>query len=430
MKKVAIATLLGAILLALLEGLTYGILLPEFVDANRIPYEGLVKEQPDAVPYLLFNLLWAFLIAYVFNYWANIKTFASGAKMGAILMGAVVLGINLGYIAFFNLLENIFVVVPVKIVAMMIQGAIAGGVMATILGWGERKGSIHERALSIGLVLVFMIPSTHAQEPAASDQPLTMLPMERIELPIGNGSQEMEVVVCTPHTYDPAQTYPLLVVLDADPLLGLLKTVSFLWAEEGKAVPVILVGLPFGATPGAIWTNRSYYLLPDSVGVIAYYDAQVPVNNGGGAPELARFLHEEVLPAVFDRYSVNRERVGLAGFSMGGLFTAWHLVTHPGIFSDYVIIAPPLAPPFVGREFERATESLLQRGFGRHTRIYIAYAEDDLASVRLGAEQWMTAWEAFDDLDLTFRGEVIKGHRHDSGAIPALLSAYEFLYGR
>ncbi len=111
-----------------------------------------------------------------------------------------------------------------------------------------------------------------------------MVPMDRIVLPIGGRGQEMEVAVYTPHTYDPAKSYPLLVVLDADPLLGLLKTLNFLWVEEGKAVPVILVGLPFGATPDAIWANRSYYLLPNSVGVIDYYEARVPVNNGGGRP--------------------------------------------------------------------------------------------------------------------------------------------------
>jgi predicted alpha/beta superfamily hydrolase len=254
--------------------------------------------------------------------------------------------------------------------------------------------------------------------------------MERLVLPIGRSGQEMEVVVYKPHTYDPAQSYPLLVVADADPLLGLLKTINFLWVEEGKAEPVILVGLPFGSTPNEIWTNRSYYLLPKSVGVIDYYDGQVPLENGGGAPELASFLHEELLPRLLERYSVDRARVGLAGFSMGGLFAAWHLVTHPGVFSDYIIIAPPLAAPFVGPEFEKATQSLWRRGFDRPTRIYVSYAEDDLAYVRYGAAPWSEALDALENANLRFRGEMIGGLRHDSGAIPALANAFEFLYAK
>ncbi len=97
---------------------------------------------------------------------------------------------------------------------------------------------------------------------------LTMLLPERIALPIGDEAQRLEVSVYKPHNYDPTESYPLLVVLDADPLLGLLKTLNFLWVEEGKAVPVILVGLPFGASADRIWANRSHYLLPKAVGVI------------------------------------------------------------------------------------------------------------------------------------------------------------------
>ena len=153
--------------------------------------------------------------------------------------------------------------------------------------------------------VLLSVVAAHAQEaePSAGAR-LSMLPLERRVLPIGDDGQEMEVVVYKPHTYDPDQSYPLLVVLDADPLLGLLKTINFLWVEEGKATAAILVGLPFGNTPSAIWKNRSYYLLPRAVGVIDYYDAQIPLNNGGGAPELARFLQQELLPYLLMKTSI------------------------------------------------------------------------------------------------------------------------------
>lgn len=289
------------------------------------------------------------------------------------------------------------------------------------------SGGLLVAALSVPLLFAL----ANAQETESRNGGrLTMLPMERLVLPIGKSDQEMEVVVYTPHTYDPALSYPLLIVPDADPLLGLLKTINFLWVEEGRAEPVILVGLPFGSTPGEIWTNRSYYLLPKPVGVIDYYDAQVPLNNGGGATELAGFLQEELLPRVLKQYSVDRDRVGLVGFSMGGLFAAWHLATHPGVFSDYIILAPPLAEPFVGPEFEKATQSLRRRGFDRLTRIYASYAEDDLAYVRSGAVPWIEAFDSLEDANLVFRGEMIGARRHDSGAIPALINAYEFLYSK
>jgi predicted alpha/beta superfamily hydrolase len=282
----------------------------------------------------------------------------------------------------------------------------------------------------LSALLFLVVCSAGAQEaPPEITERLSALPVDRMVLPIGKDGQEIELVVSTPHTYDPSRKYPALVVLDADPLLGLLKTVGFLWGEEGKAAPVILVGVPFGADPGAIWKNRTHYLLPQRVEVIDYYDAKVPVNSGGGAGELADFLQSKVVPAVLDEYSIDPSRLGLAGFSMGGLYTAWHLVTHPGLFSDYLVVAPPLAEPFVGPDFERATDSLRKRGFAGPTKLYVAWAEDDLQQVLSGASAWANGWTATEDADFHFRSEMFEGHRHDSGAIPALINGYGFLYG-
>ena len=132
--RVVAAAVAGAIVLAVLEGVTYGLVLPGFIDANRIEYPGLIKDTPDPVAYALFNLVWSSLLAVFFDKWAGIRTFAAGALAGAVIMVAVVLGINFGYLAFFNLLKNSVVVIPVKLIAMAITGAIAGGLIAVILG--------------------------------------------------------------------------------------------------------------------------------------------------------------------------------------------------------------------------------------------------------------------------------------------------------
>lgn len=283
-----------------------------------------------------------------------------------------------------------------------------------------------------GLWLLASIAAVSGQAPpgAAVDQVLSGLPIERVRLPLGDSGLMMDVAIYVPHTYDSSEIYPVLVIPDADPLMGLLQSVSFLWAEEGSAQSAILVGLPFGDDGGKIWTNRTFYLLPDSVGVVEYYGVQLPLNSGGGAADLALFLHDQVLPAVRDRYSVDPSRLGLAGFSLGGLFAAWHLVTHPGVFSDYLIIAPPLSEPMIARDFTRAFEQRLRRGFDRPTRVYVSYAEDDLEMVKDGVPSWIDAWNRVDDDNLTFRSEVFPGLRHDGGAVPALANGYMFLYGR
>ncbi len=270
-----------------------------------------------------------------------------------------------------------------------------------------------------------------------SDQPfaghgelLTMLAPERFALPIGGGTQKLEISVFLPHNYDPQEFYPVLVVLDADPLLGLLKTINFLWAEEGKSAPVILVGVPFGSSAAEIWVNRTYYLLPNRVGTVDYYGNEIPLNNGGGASHLATLIQDEVLPHVFEKYSVASDRIGLAAFSMGGLFAAWHLVNYPEVFTDYLIVAPPLAPPFVDSSFARESQQLQRRGFNQPKRLYVAYAENDLGYVLAGASSWVAGWRDLEGTNLMFRSEVFTDYRHDAGAIPALINGYEFLYGR
>lgn len=144
MLRVAIAAIAGALLLSVLNAVTYGLIIPDAVEANRIAYEGLVKDPPDPIPYFLYGLLWMSLLAYAFEYWANIRSFARGAVAGAVYWGAIVLGLNLNSVAHFNLLENFFVIVPMKVAGAAIVGALVGGVMAAILGWGNRGGSIRE----------------------------------------------------------------------------------------------------------------------------------------------------------------------------------------------------------------------------------------------------------------------------------------------
>ena len=58
----------------------------------------------------------------------------------------------------------------------------------------------------------------------------------------------------------------------------------------------------------------------------------------------------------------------------------------------------------------------------------MAFADEDLGQVLSGASAWIEGWTTSEDGNLHFRSEVITGHRHDAGAIPALIGGYGFLY--
>lgn len=86
-KRVAIAALAGALKLVVLEAITYAAIIPDLVEANRVSYDGLYREQPALVPLLLFNLLWATLLTCIFEYWTDIRTLIRGTTAGAVCYG-------------------------------------------------------------------------------------------------------------------------------------------------------------------------------------------------------------------------------------------------------------------------------------------------------------------------------------------------------
>src|SRR5215213_2077007 len=131
--RVLVAALVGGIVMTLLGWLIFGILLMNFLKAYMIQYNGLEKNPPDWIPLIIFNLAFAWLFAFVFDYWATIRTFVGGVKGGALIMLPLVIGIDFQYMAFMNL-YNGYVPIIVDIIAATVLGAIAGGVIGFVLG--------------------------------------------------------------------------------------------------------------------------------------------------------------------------------------------------------------------------------------------------------------------------------------------------------
>ncbi|CAN5849570.1 hypothetical protein BH20ACI4_BH20ACI4_32620 [soil metagenome] len=137
--RVLAATVAGGIAFFFLGWLIFGLLLAEFMKAHTINYPGLLKEpMPDMIPLALANLAWAWLIAFIFDYWAGIKTFVGGLKGGALIMFPIILGIDLQFMAFMNLYQG-FTPLIVDVIASTVLGAIAGGVIGLILGLVGKK---------------------------------------------------------------------------------------------------------------------------------------------------------------------------------------------------------------------------------------------------------------------------------------------------
>ena len=131
--RVLVGTLVGGITMILLGWLIFGFLLAEFFRNSMINYPGLVKDPPDIIPLVLFNFAYAWLIAFVFEYWAKIRDFVSGLKAGALIILPVIFGINMQYQAFMNIITGLTPVIADVLLTTLV-GAIVGGVIGFTLG--------------------------------------------------------------------------------------------------------------------------------------------------------------------------------------------------------------------------------------------------------------------------------------------------------
>ena len=136
--RVLVATLAGAIVMFLLGYLIFGVLLQSYMQANVNQYEGMMKNPPNFMTLIVANLAFAWLLAFVADYWAGIRNFASGLKLGALITFPMVIWSDLLSESFMNLYIG-FVPIIVNVLAATLMGAITGGVIGLVLGMFDKK---------------------------------------------------------------------------------------------------------------------------------------------------------------------------------------------------------------------------------------------------------------------------------------------------
>ena len=131
-KSFLFGTISGAVAFFLVGYLFYGFILVDFFEANQGSATGVMKEQPDMVLLFLGEIAWGAMFTYIFLQWANIRTFATGAKAGAILGFLIGLGFNLISVGTANVMNLTGALVDS--VVQLVMGAVAGGLIGLVLG--------------------------------------------------------------------------------------------------------------------------------------------------------------------------------------------------------------------------------------------------------------------------------------------------------
>lgn len=132
--RIVLATLAGGIVMFVMGFLIYGILLDAFVKANMTAEAAkLLQDPPNLALLFASNLVFAWVLAFIFERWASIKTFVTGMIGGAIITASIALAIDLQLAATMNMMSG-FLLILVDTLAVGVLGAVSGGVIGVVLG--------------------------------------------------------------------------------------------------------------------------------------------------------------------------------------------------------------------------------------------------------------------------------------------------------
>jgi hypothetical protein len=137
--KMIVAALVGSVIAFFLGWLVFGILLGPFYENHTIHYKGLMRDETQTRLYAIYlaQLCWCGLLAYVFDRWANIRSFGPGL-MGGLIMGALIFtASDLMTWSMMNLMGCKMMIV--NIIANTLYMGVMGGIVAHILGMGKKS---------------------------------------------------------------------------------------------------------------------------------------------------------------------------------------------------------------------------------------------------------------------------------------------------
>ena len=134
-----VAAIVGAVVMFMLGFVFFVLLFGEYFKANTIQYPGLEKDPPVFWAIFLFNLVWAYLVAFVLEY-AGRSGWGEGAKAGAIVMCILAVGMNIEYYAFMNIHKDVSPMI-FHVLILTVMGGVTGAAIGFVSGLFDRRAA-------------------------------------------------------------------------------------------------------------------------------------------------------------------------------------------------------------------------------------------------------------------------------------------------
>jgi len=151
--------------------------------------------------------------------------------------------------------------------------------------------------------------------------------------------EDRKIFIRLPKEYDKKKSYPLIIKTDGNFNLSRWDESIAELSHKNEIEDTIVV-----AIPNLFWfDSRNRDLVPPYARKDVKIEARPKMDNSpsifGKADLFLKFIETEVLPYVEHHYSVNDNRV-LSGFSAGGSFVLYTIVTKPELFTGYFAFSP------------------------------------------------------------------------------------------
>ncbi len=241
--------------------------------------------------------------------------------------------------------------------------------------------------------------------------------------------------VTLPEGYDESRdAYPVVYYLDGWLYAELMAGIYRVAHGTGRLQNLILVGLSVDGdrttwarhrfrdyTPTPYDTTRSSFDL--TMGEVS-----TRTDATGGAPAFYRFLVEEAIPTIEQRYRARPTDRGLIGHSFGGLFATWVLQHHPEVFTRVLVACPSL---WWNQGELLGTEAFnnLASGATSHT-VFLTVGGKEPASMTSGFARAQALLDALPKNRLTLHARTYADDNHTSGLADMFADGLYVLYGR
>lgn len=243
-------------------------------------------------------------------------------------------------------------------------------------------------------------------------------------------SRPMLVEVALPSCYTVFSgqiRYPVMYMMDSIKHIELFDNTNILSAHaesfsKRKVKEVITVGIDFITEEGRQEEYRLGYHTPvesndKTFGLI-----------GGNADLFLQFIEEEVKPLIREAYNTDTQNQTLAGHLYGGLLTLYALITHPGLFNNYIASSPIISWGNKAICDHETNYSKTNRALSKNVYVSMGSMEFMFQDVTKNAEYFVEKLHGRNYKGLRLLREVHQDENHDSAIVRSYANGARFVY--